>query len=576
MPIAVFYKYIDDQGPYLAAIVTYYGFIAIFPLLLLATSILGFLLQGNPGLQEAVLSSALRQFPIIGDELGRPDGMTGSTTAVVVGSLTALYGALGLGQALQNAQNIAWSVPRHNRPNPVVLRLKSLVLLASAGVAVLGVSVVSALGSETDMLGVSVDGSLRWVVRLVTMLLVGAVLTALFRLAAARRLSVGQAAPGAFVVAALHRRLTWETVHQACVTTLKASAMVLWIIFGATVFVGLYVVEGGQTFVADALQGSGLGRWGILILMQIILVVLGMFLDWVGILLLCVPIFVPIMLKLQFDGLFGLPGSTNGLTDPQQIKETLQLWFGVVYMAEQEEPIRRRVALKVIKPGMDTKQVIARFEAERQALALLEHPNIASVHDAGTTKRRAHRDQCELEAKAREKPVQVHYPGRRGLSVGAQGAHVPSRKRVSPDERHDRTQRSEEQALIEDQVGVLAVLTPARLRNESHGPDAQDLGHRHDQEPHVARGGEAGDRRVAVHLGEGWHVPRALMPTAEKRVVLLIDPPFEQADELSRCVQALTEAHTAALEQAIGEAPEQYFWHHKRWKKRPEAKLAES
>jgi hypothetical protein len=58
---------------------------------------------------------------------------------------------------------------------------------------------------------------------------------------------------------------------------------------------------------------------------------------------------------------------------------------GVVYMAEQEEPVRRRVALKIIKPGMDTKSVIARFEAERQALALMDHPNIAKVLDAGAT-----------------------------------------------------------------------------------------------------------------------------------------------------------------------------------------------
>src|SRR5437763_169026 len=58
---------------------------------------------------------------------------------------------------------------------------------------------------------------------------------------------------------------------------------------------------------------------------------------------------------------------------------------GIVYLAEQEEPIRRRVALKVIKPGMDSKQVLARFEAERQALALMDHPNIAKVLDAGAT-----------------------------------------------------------------------------------------------------------------------------------------------------------------------------------------------
>ena len=59
--------------------------------------------------------------------------------------------------------------------------------------------------------------------------------------------------------------------------------------------------------------------------------------------------------------------------------------FGVVYLAEQEHPIKRRVALKIIKPGMDTRQAIARFEAERQALAMMDHPNIAKVHDAGAT-----------------------------------------------------------------------------------------------------------------------------------------------------------------------------------------------
>ena len=59
--------------------------------------------------------------------------------------------------------------------------------------------------------------------------------------------------------------------------------------------------------------------------------------------------------------------------------------FGVVYMAEQKEPVKRRVALKIIKLGMDTRQVVARFEAERQALALMDHPNIAKVFDAGAT-----------------------------------------------------------------------------------------------------------------------------------------------------------------------------------------------
>ncbi len=71
---------------------------------------------------------------------------------------------------------------------------------------------------------------------------------------------------------------------------------------------------------------------------------------------------------------------------PYKLREQIgEGGFGVVYVAEQEKPVRRKVALKIIKPGMDTKDVVARFEAERQALALMDHPNIAKVFDAGTT-----------------------------------------------------------------------------------------------------------------------------------------------------------------------------------------------
>ena len=59
--------------------------------------------------------------------------------------------------------------------------------------------------------------------------------------------------------------------------------------------------------------------------------------------------------------------------------------FGLVFVADQQKPVRRRVALKILKPGMDTREVVARFEAERQALAMMDHPNIAAVYDAGTT-----------------------------------------------------------------------------------------------------------------------------------------------------------------------------------------------
>jgi serine/threonine protein kinase/WD40 repeat protein len=77
------------------------------------------------------------------------------------------------------------------------------------------------------------------------------------------------------------------------------------------------------------------------------------------------------------------PGAVIG---PYKLLEQIgEGGFGVVFMAEQTEPIRRKVALKVLKPGMDTRQVVARFEAERQALAIMDHPNIAKVHDGGAT-----------------------------------------------------------------------------------------------------------------------------------------------------------------------------------------------
>src|SRR5690348_14553907 len=77
------------------------------------------------------------------------------------------------------------------------------------------------------------------------------------------------------------------------------------------------------------------------------------------------------------------PGTVIG---PYKLLEQIgEGGFGVVFMAEQTEPVRRKVALKILKPGMDTRQVVARFEAERQALALMDHPNIAHVFDGGTT-----------------------------------------------------------------------------------------------------------------------------------------------------------------------------------------------
>src|SRR5258708_25713917 len=77
------------------------------------------------------------------------------------------------------------------------------------------------------------------------------------------------------------------------------------------------------------------------------------------------------------------PGTVVG---PYKLMEQIgEGGMGLVFVAEQQHPVRRKVAVKVIKPGLDTREVIARFEAERQALALMDHPNIACVLDAGAT-----------------------------------------------------------------------------------------------------------------------------------------------------------------------------------------------
>ena len=84
--------------------------------------------------------------------------------------------------------------------------------------------------------------------------------------------------------------------------------------------------------------------------------------------------------------------------------------------------------------------------------------------------------------------------------------------------------------------------SPELARQLTREQDRVLLNEKHPEDGQLLKDNMKGDRRVAVHLGEGWHVPRALLPVAEKRALLLIDPPFEKADELERCVTALDEA----------------------------------
>lgn len=205
-PLAVVYKYFDDQGPYLAAIIAFYAFIAIFPLLLISTSILGFFLQDNPELRDRLLDTALSQFPIVGVELGRPEGLQGSASAIVIGALAATYGSLNLGQAAQNAAHITWAVPRNSRTNAVLQRVRSLVLLAFAGLGILALALASSLLANPDAIGIDA-GDLSWAIRITGFLVTSVIFIGLFRLVSGGRASTRSVLPGALAASVMWQLL---------------------------------------------------------------------------------------------------------------------------------------------------------------------------------------------------------------------------------------------------------------------------------------------------------------------------------------------------------------------------------
>ena len=133
IPWAVIKKFGDDQAGNLAALMAYYAFFSIFPLLLVFTTILGFVLQGNDTLYDDVRNSVLGQFPVVGDQL-HSGQLSGKATALVLGLITALWAGLGVTMAAQRAFDRVWAVPFKDRPNFVHSRLRGLLLLICLGI----------------------------------------------------------------------------------------------------------------------------------------------------------------------------------------------------------------------------------------------------------------------------------------------------------------------------------------------------------------------------------------------------------------------------------------------------------
>jgi len=146
-PIAVAYKFFDDFGGYLAALITYYAFVSLFPLLLLLVTVLSWVLSSRPDLQEVIIESALRQVPVVGDQLGNPKALSGGIAGVVIGVAVSIYGGLGVGNAVQYALNTVWTIPRNRRPNPLTSRVRSLGVVFIGGLAIVGTTTLSTLAA---------------------------------------------------------------------------------------------------------------------------------------------------------------------------------------------------------------------------------------------------------------------------------------------------------------------------------------------------------------------------------------------------------------------------------------------
>jgi inner membrane protein YhjD len=146
--VAVVKKYGDDRGGQLAALITYYGFLALFPLLLVFVTVLGYLAHDDPGLRHDLLNTALADFPVVGQELHRNvSALGGNGLALVVGLLALIWGSLGVAQVAQHAMAEVWNVPGTRRPGFVARLLRSLLVLVVLGLAVVGTAALTSVAT---------------------------------------------------------------------------------------------------------------------------------------------------------------------------------------------------------------------------------------------------------------------------------------------------------------------------------------------------------------------------------------------------------------------------------------------
>lgn len=194
VPVAVLKKFSDDEGGSLSGVIAYRAFFSLFPLLLLLTAALGFVLAGDPQLREEAVDSVLAQFPVIGEEVRRAS-LEGSGVALAIGIAGSLWAGFGVVVAAERALDRVWAVPHRDRPDFFSSRLRALALLALLGTLTIASTVASGLvGGGVPLLGTA--GSIAFSLA-VNLFVFGTV----FAVLGVREFSLSRMLPGIAMVA---------------------------------------------------------------------------------------------------------------------------------------------------------------------------------------------------------------------------------------------------------------------------------------------------------------------------------------------------------------------------------------
>ena len=239
-PYAVIKKFGEDRGSKLAALVAFYAFFSLFPLLLAFVSVLGFVLDDNPSLRDDIVNSALARIPVIGGQVAdQVHPLTGSGVALAVGLLGAIWAGLGVTLALSYAFQEIWAVPRFHRPNGIKARVRGLIFLLAMAVLLIASSVVSGLALGGGF-GAAAQ---RWIgvvialsVNFVALLAVFAILTVRPRGVAELLPGVALSALGAFGLQTLGAWYVNHTITGATATYgtfALVIGMLSWFLLGA-------------------------------------------------------------------------------------------------------------------------------------------------------------------------------------------------------------------------------------------------------------------------------------------------------------------------------------------------------